>query len=147
MIATQRVVLVQVQLARNVEDCPEAIGVIRKMIVRNVSDAKDGPTTLAYVFTTPSSMEALAQRYRAISDHPDVVRVRVLPVGPGHASSSGILDPICSQIDNAWRKLREVREAQDVLRSKRPAIESEKGARRKAVVRRGRPRKRTKQAH
>ena len=114
MASAQTVFIIQINLKKNIEDCPELIRHIKRCLVTSALDAKDGAKRLTYVKTSSGTAKSVLERYKAVSQHEDVLVMRVFTTSPNYASSSGILDPVAAKLDIAYARKNKVREAKNL---------------------------------
>ncbi len=135
MAPAQTVFLIQIDLKKNIENCPELVKVIRRTLVTSAFDALDDDKRLSYVKTTSGTAQSLLGRYKAVSEHEDVLRMRVITTSPNYATTDSIGDPICTKLDVAYRRDSERRKSKYVPNANTLFVDKKKGARRKSKVR------------
>jgi len=135
MPPAQTVFLIQIDLKKNIEECPDLVQIIRQTLVISAFDAKDGEKRLSYVKTTTGTAKSVLQRYGKVASHPDVLFMRVLTTSPNYSSTNSIQDPICSKLDPAYRRDSERRKSKYAPNANTLFVNKKKRTGRKSVIR------------
>ena len=114
MASAPTVYIIQINLKKNIEDCPELMRLVKRSLVVSALDSKDGAQRLTYVKTSIYTAKEVKERYKAVWEHDDVSEMRVFTSSPNYASSGGILDPVIAKLDVAYARKNKVREAKNL---------------------------------
>ena len=98
------VFIIQIDLAKDIESCPEVVILAKRSLILSAFDAKDGERRLTYVKEHTGTASSVVARYIKLANHPDVLNLRVFTSSPNYASSMGILDPVFAKLDVAHGK-------------------------------------------
>lgn len=110
MASAPTVYIIQINLKKNIEDCPQLIREIKRCLVTSALDAKDGAQRLTYVKTLTGTAQSVLDRYKTVSDHEDVSIMRVFTTSPNYATSGSVLDPVTAKLHVAYTRKHEGRE-------------------------------------
>lgn len=131
MTLANNIYVVQIHFEKPISQCPDAVLAVKRCVIRDVMDGAETPYTLSFVYSQRAGAKSLLDRFKTASNHPDVRVVRVFQSGPNHASSLNFLDPIASQIEVAWNKIRNATKTKDLGRRNGVFVNKSKRAGRK----------------
>jgi len=130
--------IIQIDLAKNIEDCPDLVSQISRSFVKSPFDLKDGEKRISHVIDYRGNANGLMERYKAIWGNPDVLNMRVLTASPDYATTNSITDPVCSKLDVARLRQQKRRQAKNLPNVNSVFANKKKRTRRKPVVSRRR---------
>ena len=128
MASALTVFIIQIDLAKDIESCPEVVRLAKRSFITSAFDAKDGEKRLTYVKEHTGTANTVRTRYKEVEDHPDVLNMRVFTSSPNYSSSMGVLDPVFAKLDAAYGRIKR-RKSNKVPDVNRVFVNNKKGAR------------------